>query len=190
MRTSLYWSVQVVGAIEWACALCGHHIQNDWVSRAMNLHQICVKLEYSSAETIWMIQRAAAMGNRWLAASLQQDTCSCITSCAEFLVKYQIIQVTQPPCSPDLVPCNLWLFPKLKSPLKGKRFQTTNEIQEKNDGAADGDWENRVRSQGAYFEGDWGIIVLYAIFLVSCIFFNVCFSYYMVVYFLDITNKM
>ena len=28
---------------------------------------------------------------------------------------------------PDLVPCNFGLFPKLKSPLKGKRFQTVNE---------------------------------------------------------------
>ena len=34
------------------------------------------------------------------------------------------------PLSPDLVPCNFWLFPKLKSPLKGKGFQTLNEIQE------------------------------------------------------------
>ena len=34
------------------------------------------------------------------------------------------------PYSPDLVPCDFWLFPKLKSPLKGKRFQTVDEIQE------------------------------------------------------------
>ena len=47
-----------------------------------------------------------------------------------FLVKHKITQVTQLPYSPDLAPCNFWLFPKLKSPLKGKRFQTINEIQE------------------------------------------------------------
>ena len=47
-----------------------------------------------------------------------------------FLVKHQITQVTQPPYSPDLVPWDFWLFPKLKSPLKGKRFQTIDEIQE------------------------------------------------------------
>ena len=47
-----------------------------------------------------------------------------------FFVKYQITQVTQPPYSPDLVPCDFWLFPKLKSPLKGKRCQTIYEIQE------------------------------------------------------------
>ena len=46
-----------------------------------------------------------------------------------FLAKYQT-QVTQPPYSTDLVPWNFWLFPKLKSPLKMKRFQTVCEIQE------------------------------------------------------------
>ena len=30
----------------------------------------------------------------------------------------------------DLVPCDFWRFPRLKSPLKGKRFQTIDEIQE------------------------------------------------------------
>ena len=36
----------------------------------------------------------------------------------------------QPVTSLDLVPCDFWLFPKLKSPFKGKRFQTVDEIQE------------------------------------------------------------
>ena len=30
----------------------------------------------------------------------------------------------------DLVHCDFWLFPKLKPPLKAKRFQTIDEIQE------------------------------------------------------------
>ena len=47
-----------------------------------------------------------------------------------FLVKHQISQVTQAPYSLDLVPYNFWLFPKLKSPLKGKRLQTIHDIQE------------------------------------------------------------
>ena len=48
------------------------------------------------------------------------------------LVKHQ---VTQPPYSPDLVSCNFRLFPKLKSPLKEKRFQKNiNEIQENTTG--------------------------------------------------------
>ena len=51
-------------------------------------------------------------------------------SCAEFLVKHQITQVTQPHSSPDLAPWDFWLFPKLNPPLKGKRFQTIDQIQE------------------------------------------------------------
>ena len=34
------------------------------------------------------------------------------------------------PYNPDLAPCNFWLFPKLKSSLKGKRFENVNKIQE------------------------------------------------------------
>ena len=45
----------------------------------------------------------------------------------------------------------------------------------KHDRAADGNWENCVRPQDAYFEGDCGIIVLYMMFLVSCIFNNCLF---------------
>ena len=51
-----------------------------------------------------------------------------------FFVKHQITQVTQPHYSPDLVLCNFWIFPKLKSLLKGKRFQTIDEIQENTTG--------------------------------------------------------
>ena len=32
--------------------------------------------------------------------------------------------------SPDLVSCDFWLLPKLKPPLKEKRFQSVGEIQE------------------------------------------------------------
>ena len=92
-------------------------------------------------------------------------------SCRVFLVKHQIIQVTQPPYCPDLATCNFWLFPKLKSPSKGKRFQTIDEIQENTRGS----WwwlDTCVWSQGAYFEGDCSVIVLCTRFLVSCILFN------------------
>ena len=92
--------------------------------------KFCVKLEHSSTKTIQMIQKAAAMGDWWLAASSQQHACSCITSHAEFLVKHQITQVTQPRYSPHLVPWHFCLFRKLKSHLKRKRFLTIDEIQE------------------------------------------------------------
>ena len=84
-------------------------------------------------------------------------------SCRVFLAKCQVIQMTQPCNSPDLAPCDFWLFPKLKSPLKGKRFQITDEIKENMMGQLMAIptedfaecfeewkrcWENCVRSQG------------------------------------------
>jgi transposase len=38
--------------------------------------------------------------------------------------------VLHPPYSPDLAPAVLFLFPKLKTTLKGRRFQTIEKIQE------------------------------------------------------------
>jgi transposase len=46
-----------------------------------------------------------------------------------FLAKHHITQVCQPPYSPDLAPSDFWLFPKLKSPLKGRRFVNAKVTQ-------------------------------------------------------------
>ena len=54
--------------------------------------------------------------------------------CASHLVRFFGETCDSAPDSPDLVPCDIWLFPELKSPLKGKRFQTINEIQENTTG--------------------------------------------------------
>ncbi|UYV79119.1 hypothetical protein LAZ67_17001163 [Cordylochernes scorpioides] len=35
----------------------------------------------------------------------------------------------QPPYSPDLAPCDFFLFPKLKRPMKGRRYATLDEIE-------------------------------------------------------------
>ena len=102
---------------------------SEWVEQWIWI-KFCVKLEHSFTETIQMIQKAAAMGTGdWQLPhdNMPADASHLVQS---FLAKHHIIQVTQPPYSPDLVPCDFWFFPKLKSPLKGKRFQTVNEIQE------------------------------------------------------------
>ena len=119
---------------------------------------------------------------------LHHDNVPAHASCLvqSFFVKHQITQVILPLFISDLVPYNFCLFSKLKSPLKGKRFQTIDEIQEnttgqlivlptKDSAECFKQWkrcqENCVRYQGAYFEGDWGIITM---LLVSCIYFNKC----------------
>ena len=99
--------MRAVEAIEWTGVLCDHLIQNDWVSRGTNL--------LTTGD--WQLHHNNAPTHT---SHLVQN----------FLAKHQITQVTQPHYSPDLVPCDFWLSPKLKSPLKGKRFQTIDEIQE------------------------------------------------------------
>ena len=77
--------------------------------------------------------------------------------------------VPQPPYSPDLAPCDFWLFSKLKRPLRGHRFDTIEEIQAESKKALKAileiefnkcfdDWKKRwhkcIISGGDYFEGD------------------------------------
>jgi hypothetical protein len=39
--------------------------------------------------------------------------------------------IPDPPCSPDLVPCDVFLYPKLKMVLKGGNFNDITKIQAK-----------------------------------------------------------
>ena len=91
--------------------------------------KFCIKFKHCLKETTQLaMDKAAAMGNWWLAASSGQCDASC-----SFLGKHLITQVTQHPCSPDST-CDCWLLPKLKSALKGKRFQTIRDIPENTTG--------------------------------------------------------
>ena len=57
-----------------------------------------------------------------------------------FLAKHHITQVCQPLCSPDLALCDLWLFPKLKSRLKGRRFVNVTVTQYTSSLCLTADW--------------------------------------------------
>jgi transposase len=83
----------------------------------------------------------------------------------EFLTKHETTVVPQPPYSPDLAPADFFLFPQLKSSLKGRRFQTIEEIEENSTRDLNAipqnkfqDWKKRwercIKSGGEYFEGD------------------------------------
>jgi hypothetical protein len=37
--------------------------------------------------------------------------------------------IPHPPHSPDLAPCDIFLFPKMNLKLKGRRFDTIDEMQ-------------------------------------------------------------
>ena len=85
------------------------------------------------------------------------------------MAKHQTSIVPHPPYSPDLAPADFFLFPKLKTTLKGRRFQTIEEIQENairelraiTERAFQEAfqqwkkrWEQCIASRGDYFKGD------------------------------------
>ena len=47
----------------------------------------------------------------------------------EFLARKQVCTLNHPPYSPDLSPCDYFLFLKLKLPLKGRYFDDVKNIQ-------------------------------------------------------------
>jgi hypothetical protein len=77
--------------------------------------------------------------------------------------------VRQAPYSPGMAPCDFWLFPKLKMPLKGARFESredimpnaTTQLNTITKGAFQkrfqqwrDRWDKCLHNQGDYFEGD------------------------------------
>ena len=90
-------------------------------------------------------------------------------SIRQFLAERNIPTLEQPPYSPDLAPCDFFLFPKLKGVIKGTRFPDveaikramTTELQrileETFRGCIEA-WKKTmdkcVRLEGNYFEGD------------------------------------
>lgn len=84
-----------------------------------------------------------------------------------YLTKAGIPTLPQPPYSPDVAPPDFFLFPRLKRPMKGKHFETTEGIQ----AACTADlkaipenafrdafnawksrWQRCIDAEGAYFE--------------------------------------
>ena len=124
----------------------------EWVEQGICI-KFCIKLEHSSTETIWMIQKAAAMGNWWLAASSQQHSHSCITSHVEFFWETSNDPGDSAPLEPRLGTLWLLAFPQTKIIFEREEISDHSWDSGKYDGAADGDWENYVRSQGAYLKG-------------------------------------
>jgi histone-lysine N-methyltransferase SETMAR len=71
---------------------------------------------------------------RWL---LRHDNAPVHTahSIQEFLAEKKISVVPHPPYSPDLAPCDFFLFPRIKIKLKGRRFDDVDTKNEHDKGA-------------------------------------------------------
>ena len=78
--------------------------------------------------------------------------------------------IPHPPYSPDLAPCDFFVFPRMKGQTKGKRFADISEVKKKTLEVLNNisteefqkcfqQWEKRwykwIEWKGEYFEGDW-----------------------------------
>ena len=52
-------------------------------------------------------------------------------SVKRYLARNNIPVMEHPPYSPDLAPCDIFLFPKIKSALKGTRFESVDAVKAK-----------------------------------------------------------
>jgi len=88
-----------------------------------------------------------------------------------FWAKHNIPLIRQAPYSPDMAPCDFWLFPKLKMPLKGTQFKSREDIMRNAKAQLykipqeafqkcfqqwQDRWKKCVHYQGDYFEGGLG----------------------------------
>ena len=152
-----------VDAVEWACVLCGHHIQNDWESRATNLH-FTLSLNIPS----WKLFRWFTRLWLWATGDWQLHHNN-VPVHASHLVQFFGETSNHPDDSASLHPRfgALWLLALPKAKITFEREEISHHPWDsgKYDGAADGDCENCVKSQGASFEGDWGVVVLCTVFV-------------------------
>ena len=169
----------VVDAIEWAWVLaCGHCIKMTEQVEQWICIKFCIKLEQYYMESIQMTQKVTAMGNWWLAASSQQCGHSCITSRAEIFGKTSSNSGDSALLHPRFATLHLLAFPKTKITFKREEISGHWWDSGIYDIGADGDWEICAKSQGAYFKGDWGAMVLCTTFHASCIVFNKCLCFF------------
>jgi hypothetical protein len=90
-------------------------------------------------------------------------------SVQRFLAVKNMAVASHPPYWPHLAPYDFFLFPKMKSKLKGRRFQDVTEIQEQLLNVLNAipksqfqrcfqqwqkRWTNCINSEGEYFEGN------------------------------------
>lgn len=69
-------------------------------------------------------------------------------SIQRFLIEKNISILQHPPYSPDLAPRDFFLFPKIKSLLKGTHFQTVDDVKMKTaellKGLTESDWQHYI----------------------------------------------
>ena len=162
---------------------------HNWASRATNLQLIlreawtCLHRNYGDDS------EGRSCGLLVIPASSSQQPAHASRLCSEFFGEASNQPGDSAPYSPDLVPCDFWLFPTLNHLWKGRDFRPLMRFRKIPLGSCWRLGELCEVPRHLLWRGR-GVIVLCTMFLVSCIFFNkcLCFSYYMARYLLDGTH--
>ena len=136
-----------------------------------------VRTEFVSRNTTGLLERLRndvrrKRPEKWASGFiLHHDNAPCHTSLLvrQFLLNKNITVCPHPPYSPDLAPCDFCLFPIVKMTMKGKRFESIQDIEAATTAPTEDThervlpellqkvartWYKCVRSEEEYFEGD------------------------------------
>ena len=143
-----------------------------WIQQRIYI-RFCVKFEHSSAETICWFRRPQLWATGGWQLHHDKSFRSCIMSHAGFFHETSNHPDDSAPWQPRFGA--LWLLTFLKTKITFEREEISGCQWDsgKYNRTDDSDWENCVKYHRVYFEGDWGVIVLCTMFLVTC-FFNKC----------------
>ena len=141
----------------------------NWVPQGQTVNQVYYKDVLTTLRERVRRRRPEMWKNgSWI---LHQDNAPAhnALSVKTFLAKHKIPVMEHPPYSPDLAPCDFFLFPKVKSALKGTRFESVEAVKAKatellNSISEDElqhcfhEWKNRMERcrdrGGEYIEGE------------------------------------
>jgi transposase len=147
--------------------------------RRRKIHDVCniVGLSYGTCQRILSdelnIRRKRPdkwRNNSWV---LHHDNAPAHASLfvRHFLASMNTTVIPHPPYSPDLAPCDFLLFTKMKLKLKGRRFDSVEEIQTESQDVLNtltrndfqqcfrswkSRWNRCINAEGDCFEGDGG----------------------------------
>ena len=107
-------------------SISGGVIYNDWVPEGQTVNQVY----YKNVLTTLRERVRRRRPDMWKNASwiLHYDNA---LSVKRYLAKNNIPVMEHPPYSPDIAPCDFFLFPKIKSALKGTRFESVDAVKAK-----------------------------------------------------------
>ena len=99
-------------------------IHHSWLAKGLGLGLLCWGFKGVQKEILSEV--ASTVQIESVAFLPGQCTSPQLYPCHKYLTKIDIKTVPHPPYSPELAPCDFWLFPK----LRGCRYETIEEMKE------------------------------------------------------------